>query len=366
MTRTRIIGSVLVVVVLAAIVWVARPGVSGTPLDPRGTDQVGTAAIIETVRELGTPVDITGRVPDDATTIVVLADRLDEQVRDDIRAHVRAGGRLVLLDPGSPLNPLEPQDGFVVPTAATLDASCPLLDNVAPTVHSDRWLPLAAPPEAVAQCYPVDGQHGLVIVPVGDGEIAVTGAADALVNREIATNDHAQLAVALLAPEPGQPVAVVWDATVGAGDVALFDLLPDGVVRGFWILVVAAVVGAIAVGRRHGPPVPERLPVRVPASELVLAIGELLGRGGHRDAAAARLRADLRDEVAHLLHVGPDTDAEVLVELVTRRIATVDQDEVRTALLDAPVPNDAALLAVTVAIGTVRQATLTDGAAQPS
>ncbi len=239
--------------------------------------------------------------------------------------------------------------------AVTRTPSCPLLDGVADEVESVRWALLDPGPRASASCYPVEDAHGLVVQPLGDGEVAVTGAVDALVNATIADASHASLAAALLAPEGGGRVTVVWDATIGEGEVALLDLLPSGVRRGFWVLVVAAVLYALARARRLGPPVTERMPVRVPASELVLAIGDLLGRHGHRAAAAARLRADLRLEVARALQVPPDTPPEVLVELLATRLeGDVDAGGLRAALLDGPVPDDEALVAVTSSLARVR------------
>ena len=122
-----------------------------------------------------------------------------------------------------------------------------------------------------------------------------------------------------------------------------------------WLLAAAAAVYAVHRARRLGPPVAERLPVRVPASELALAIGDLLGRHDHRDAAAARLREDLRVEVAAALHVPTDTPPDVLVELLADRVGDdLDVGGVRAALLDAPVPDDDALVRVASSLARLR------------
>ena len=99
-------------------------------------------------------------------------------------------------------------------------------------------------------------------------------------------------------------------------DLAGAALSPESLAR--LAAVDAGGLPEVAGNPRLGPPVAERLPVRVPASELALAIGDLLGRHGHRDAAAARLRADLRVEVARALHVPVDTPPDVLVDRPTR------------------------------------------------
>lgn len=357
--RSTVVAGVVGLALLAALVWTARPAGEGVPLDPRGTGPNGTAAMFELAERLGAEATVTATPPADASgqTIVVLADRFDDATRAQVAEATRGGARLVLFDPTSPLNPV-PMAGQQVTDvfgAVTRGPSCPLLDGVADEVASARWALLDPGRQASAACYPSGDAAGLVVAPWGDGEVAVTGAVDALVNATIADASHAALAAALLAPEGDGRVTVVWDATLGGGDTALLDLLPAGVRRGFWVLAVAAIMYALARARRLGPPVAERMPVRVPASELALAIGDLLGAHRHRAAAAARLRADLRGEVARALQVPADTPPDVLVELLAARLqGEADADGLRAALLDGPVPDDAALVAVTSSLARVR------------
>lgn len=356
--RSTLVAVALGFAVLVVAVWLVRPTGDGVPLDPSGTGPTGTAAMVRTVERLGADVTVTdapgGATPD---VLVVLADRLDDDARAEVEAQVRDGARLVLFDPASALNPVPVANELVTDTFGVLgrEPACELLDGVADRVESARWTVLSAGPDATATCFPVGAGDGLVVQPVGDGEVVVTGAVDALVNRTVGEAAHARLAAALLAPEGTGDVVVLWDVSVG-GDTPLLSLLPDGTVAALWLLGVAAVLYALARARRLGPPVTESLPVRVPASELALAIGDLLGRYGHRDAAASRLRADLRREVAHALHVPTDTPPDVLVELLADRLDddAVDRDGLRVALLDAPVPDDAALLGLTATLARVR------------
>lgn len=356
--RSTVVATALGLLVLAGLVWLVRPSGEGVPLDPRGTGPTGTAAMFQMVEELGAEVTVGAAAPGDARgqTIVVLADRLDESTRDDVEQRVRAGARLVLFDPASELNPVPVSGELFTDTFGVLgrEPGCPLLDGVADRVESARWVILAPTADATARCFPVGDGEGLVVAPLGEGEVVVTGAVDALVNRAVGEASHARLAAALLAPEGTGDVTVVWDAAIG-GDTALLDLLPSGVRRALWLLAAAAVLYALTRARRLGPPVAERLPVRVPASELALAIGDLLGRHGHREAAAARLRDDLRAEVARALHVPADTPPDVLVELLAERVdGQLDAAGLRAALLDGPVPDDAALVAVASALARVR------------
>ena len=358
--RSTIVAAALALLVVAGMVWLVRPGGSGVSLDPRGTGPTGTAAMLRMVERLGADVEITDAPPaaGEAGTIVVLADRLDDDTRDAVAARVRDGARLVLFDPGSPLAPAPVSQELVTDTFGVLgrEPACGLLDGVADRVESARWVVFGDAAGVTDRCFPVGDGEGLVVAEVGAGEVLATGAVDALVNESITEADHARLAAALLVPEGTGRVTVVWDARIGQGDTALLDLLPGGVRRALWLLAGAAAVYALVRARRLGPPVAERLPVRVPASELALAIGDLLGRHGHRDAAAARLRADLRVEVARALHVPVDTPPDVLVELLAERGGhDLDQAGLRAALLDGPVPDDDTLVAVASALARVRQ-----------
>ena len=355
--RSTVLAIVAVALLLGGVIWLARPTGDGVVLDPRGTGPRGTAAMFRVLEQVGADVEVTAELPRGTDqTIVVLADRLDEAQRARVRERVRAGARLVLFDPFSPLNPAEVQGTLATDVLGVLGQAprCDLLDDVADRVESARWTVLAAP-DATVRCFPVGEGHGLLVVPMGEGEVVVTGAVDALVNRELDDADHGRLAVALLAPSGTGRVTVLWDARLGGGDVALLDLVPASVKRAFWVLVAAAVLYALVRARRLGRPVPERLPVRVPASELALAIGDLLGHGGHREAAAGRLRADLRREVALALHLPVDTPPDVLVEVLAERAGDgVDRQGLGVALLDGPVPDDQSLVAVTAALARVR------------
>lgn len=357
--RSTVVAVVLALLVLLVAVWLVRPTGDGVPLDPRGTGPTGTAAMLRTVERLGADVTVTDAPGQGSPDVlVVLVDRLDDATRARVEEQVRDGARLVLFDPGSPLNPVPVASELVTDTFGVLgrEPACDLLDGVADRVESARWAVLAPGPDATAACFPVGTGDGLVVQPVGDGEVVVTGAVDALVNRTVGDAAHARLAAALLVPEGDGEVVVLWDVTVG-GDTPLLSLLPDGTVAALWLLGLAAVLYALSRARRLGPPVTESMPVRVPASELALAIGDLLGRYGHRDAAAARLRADLRREVAHALHVPPDTPPDVLVELLASRLDDdgLDVEGLRVALLDGPVPDDDALVGLTATLSRVRR-----------
>ena len=96
-------------------------------------------------------------------------------------------------------------------------------------------------------------------------------------------------------------------------------------------LLVAFVVFALWRARRLGKPVAEVPPVQIAASELVVAVGNLLQKSGKPEAAAARLRADLHRELVGRLGVSPSASADVVADLASQRTG-VDRDKVaRTA-----------------------------------
>src|SRR3546814_18850835 len=112
------------------------------------------------------------------------------------------------------------------------------------------------------------------------------------------------LAAPLLAPEPATTVRFL-DPPVpaGGGDESLIDLIPPGVERALLQLGVAFVLYAVWRAIRLGRPVREDQPVRIAGSELVAAVGRLLGRTRRPDAAAAALRGRLRRRLRSRLGV---------------------------------------------------------------
>jgi hypothetical protein len=340
--------------------FVLVPTDDDTALDPRSRGPRGTAALREVLTELGASVQVTAEVPGDVADVTVWlpADRLSDPTRAQLDAWVRRGGRLVLTDPASPLNPAPALGQLVTDTFGAVGRSpdCDLLDGFVTEVESSRWVQLDAD-EARVTCFGDGAQAAsLVVVDVGDGEVVVTGAVDALTNAALGKASNGRFGVALLAPSGTGDVEVLWDASLGGGDTPLLSLLPDGLILGAWVAAAAVVVFAWSRARRVGAPVTERVPVRVPGSELVLAIGELLERHGHRDAAAVRLRDDLRGDVAVALSLPRDTPADVLAEVVVDRVAPdLDPAAVAGILTDGPVADDDAFAALAAASARLRR-----------
>lgn len=354
---TWIIGGGL----FAVLVWLAWPADSGIPLDPRSTGATGTAGILAALEDLGADVSITGRAPETTgPVVVVFDDHLTDQQRFELSDWVERGGRLVLFDPVSPLNPVSDYERFLTDQFGAIDVppGCELLDEYVPEVRSEGWLIMQPTAGTTESCFVVGDGYGLLVEEVGEGQIVITGVTDALLNVNIRDRGHARLAAALFTPEGADGVVeVLWDdpdgpRTIG-GDVALLDLAPTGARAAGGLLIAAALVYALSRARRHGQPVEEELAVRVPGSELALAIGDLLQRHGQVDAAARRLRADARAEAARALALPADVPPDVLVEVLAARYA--DLEGAAVTLLDRPVDDDEELQQVAAAIARLRR-----------
>ena len=155
-------------------------------------------------------------------------------------------------------------------------------------------------------CYPASSGAALVAVPgtAGRGPVTVLGTDAPLRNGELTGGGNAALALDVL----GARDRLVWfrpgpldSLEPGAPGRPLRDFLPDWVLPGTAMLGVAALLLALARGRRLGPVVPERLPVVVAAGETTAGRARLYRRHRARDAAAAALRtAAVRDLAARL------------------------------------------------------------------
>lgn len=330
----------------------------GLPFDPRSTQPGGTAAFVEVLRELGADVEITSGVPaGERDVAVVLVGGLEAAERDRLEGWVRAGGRLVLADPSSAVNPAAVRGSTAfdlfgsVPLAVACDDH-PALQQLA-RVSSTTWTAMRAPDRATISCLPMDEGMGLFATPLGDGELVVFGGRGAWTNDRLDEHHNAALAVALVQPAPGVRVSVVGPPPPGAGERRLADLVPGRVRGALWQLAIAFGVLAWARSRRLGPPLEEGLPTRIRGSEMVAALGGLLERTGSRQTAALALQEDLARSIASLLGVPSTTPREALVELASARTG-MSHEQLRNTLGDREIVDDRQLVALARSIAEVR------------
>lgn len=340
-------------VVVAALV-AGRPS-AGELLDPRSTAPDGARAVVDVLDELGRPVAIATRPGPDTGVFLVLRDRLDVEARAELERWLAAGGRLVVADPTSPLLDDVELAGrlatdIIGPTTFAPRCDDPSVDDVA-LVRSATWLSFAPEP-GDRTCFPVEGGAWLLRRPAGDGELVALGGADAFTNARLGEADNALLLVRVLGNRGG--VVVAGASPPGGGEASLGELVPDRVYVALAVLAAAFVVAAWARGRRLGEPVEEPLPVRIPASELVLATADLMRRADVRAAAADALRGELRREAAARLGLPEDAPPDVLTDRIAAWTGR-DPAGVAAALGPGPVPDDESLVRVARAVGRLRE-----------
>ncbi len=140
---------------------------------------------------------------------------------------------------------------------------------------------------------------------------------------------------------------------IGQGNQTLWQLIETRVKVMFVGLVIAGFLYVLAVGRRIGSPVTEPLPVELPSSSYVDAVGRLYARTPEsRIRSSQLLRNDLRVSLAR--RVGMSADATAL-ELATA-VSSGDGRQELLQLLDGPPPrSDDEFLALSRALVEVRE-----------
>lgn len=354
-------GTVVVVAIGAALLLGAviggRPGREGPPLDPRSDGPLGTSALVSLLEDLGADVDLSVGLPAAADDVaLVLQDRLDAEQTADLEDWVARGGTLVVTDPGSSLTPplaepeLVPDTDPVEPGRCTIGALSEIGEvEAGAAVRYDAF-------EGDATCFH-DSERGAFVAAyeLGAGDVVAVGGAAFVTNDLLDEADNAVLAATLLVPGGSGTVRFV-EAPIpaGGGDKTLSDLVSPGVKRALAQLGIAFVLYAVWRAVRLGQPVAEGQPVEVAGSELVSAIGRLLGRTRGAGAAAETVRAALRRRLRARLGAPAELPVEALAEMTAARTG-VDIDTARTALGEQPVRTEDELVAVAQAAARINQ-----------
>jgi hypothetical protein len=351
----------LVVVLVVIAVVGGRPPEQGTPFDPDGVGPAGAKALHDTLEALGTDVVVTDEVDAADEIVLVLEDRLTEDQRDELVRWVDDGGMLVIADPFSPLTPLVVGDlggpfgedpGVVPPGRCSIGA----LDDAGPIQPGAGSTYEVGPGDG--SCYDafvVEAEHG-------GGVQRSVGGAGVFTNEHLGEADNAVLAAQLL--DVGSGADVTWlvrDRSVAGEQGSLWALVSPGTRAALLQVAVAAVVYVLARGRRLGAPMRESQPVQLAGSELVAAVGNLMTQRRDPDLAASLLRSDLRRELCGRLGLAPDAPADLVARIVADRLP-IDGARVERAVVDHPVPDDEALVALARDIEAVRQEVLHDRA----
>lgn len=346
--RTLAVVVLLLVVVLGAYLGAARR-TTGPPLDPGSTAPDGTRAAVELVERLGGSVDVVDGVPDpDVDVALLLDDRFDRDDAVELERWVRAGGRLVVADPGSLLTP-SPGGGIF----DDVTGSC-ALDDLAGVEQLDVGVARRfVVPGGATGCFAVDSDQAFVVLSQpGAGEIVSIGGPDLFTNDLLGEADNPVLVGGLLAGT-GQRVAFLRPSLAGGGDRGLVDLVGTPVRAALAQLLVAFGVVVLWRARRLGRPVEEPQPVRIEGSELTRAVGRLLENNRRPDRAAAILRDHARRDLSGLLGLPHDATVDAVVAAVTARTSLTDVDARRAVA--GPVPSDDALVDVARLLARIRE-----------
>lgn len=361
--RRWAVWAVIALLVLLLAIAGASKG-PGASLDPNGTGPDGTKGLVLLLREYGATVTVDRGLPGPGvTTALVLRDQLDPARRRALAAWVRAGGRLVVADPSSPLQVGAPTHVGNGLTEADLHPTgpCPALglDDVERLSVGPSLLLRAAPGQAAITCYPAGAGGGedagfVVAANLGAGRVVGVGGAGAWINARLDQEDNAALALDLLAPGAADHVDVLVASPAGSGTKSVLDLLNPRLKSAAIELLVAFAVLAWWRGRRLGRPIPSRDPVTVPGSEIVVAVGDLLARTHNRDAAARQLRDATRRWLGERLGVGPRATPEQVADVAAGR-AGWTREAVLALLGDVPLPDEQSLVALARSLAQLRE-----------
>lgn len=367
---------VALAVLLAAGVGLAalNSGARHGHLDPRSADPFGSRAVAELLKERGVTTRVVttaaeaADAADPGTTLLVTdPDRLGETQLRDIRSAIDlSGGRTVLLAPSSlslpSLAPGTRADDDSTAPDAHLDpgSACTLpAATTAGRAATGGGLRYTTTTPGATGCYPSAGRPTLLVLPTGvrGGDTVLLGSEGILLNKTLAEEGNASLALQLLGSRPH----LVWympslaDSSPGDGDgtgeeQSFLDLIPAGWSWALLQLFVAAAVAALWRARRLGPLVTERLPVLVRASEATEGRARLYRKAGARDRAATVLRAAARERLAALVGVPPSRahDPAALVPAVAARLKAgpPHHPDPDTLLFGTTPTTDAALIAL--------------------
>jgi hypothetical protein len=351
------------VVLAAAVLLVAlvggRPAEQGNPLDPDSPGPLGTKGVVEVLRALGATVTVSADPPAaGAATALLLSDDLAPPARDRLLAWVRRGGTLVVTDPSSAVTAARPVGTTRIgPLNAELERRCDLaaLRDVRRVSAPGAQVFEVPRGGGVRGCFPRGGGAFMLVQPLGAGNVVRLGGASAVVNQELGEADNAVLLASLLAPSAGTgSVWVLRPPLPGGGGASLADLVAPRVRLALWQLAVAFAVLALWRARRLGRPVAEPQPVRLPGSELVVAVGNLLQRAKGRGQAAGLLADDLRRSLAERLGLPPSTPADQVADAAAQRTG-VARGRVLRALAPRPPRDEAELVAYSQAVDAVRR-----------
>jgi Domain of unknown function (DUF4350) len=330
------LGIVTVVVAANLVLRFIGTVTGGTPGGPRSssyaTSHRGTAAYAELLGRAGHSVEQVRKLPHQsppsAGATVFLLDPPAVRATDlqALRAFVRGGGRLV----AAGLSP-EAMREFVfrapqrVPGAQRVRVDGLEVQTDGASVWRDEGL--------------------LAERQVGRGTVTFLADSSPLQNRLLGSADNAAFGLAL-AGAANRPVEFL-ESYHGYGTGSGLSALPLAWKLLLGGLGLAALVYAIARGRRFGPPEEEGRTLAPPRRQYVDSLAAVVARSKRRDAAVGPVRREARDAVLRRASLPPDADDDV-VRIAAGRVGLADEDA-ETLLRPARTDEDVLALGRTAA-----------------
>jgi len=355
--RPWLVVAVVLAVIAAVLVSVARGLYRDGPLEPDAPTGQGAKAVVEVLGDLGVEVDTRRHTADAADDLraggtVLLTDprRLNgEQLADLAEAREAGDGRLVVIQPDfvalsylttgiSPTGALREETrvepgrgcGDLAHEARVLE-----VPDAEDGVRGPASLYTAQGPQA-STCFEDDGG---ALVAESDG-VVVLGSADLLTNDGVGRADNSALALnALSATEHLSWYVPSATDPQASSSQSLLDHLPAWAgPLAAWLVLVAG-LALLAIGRRPGPVVVEPLPVTVRPQELVLGRARLLEQASARDAAASALRAAAAARLADRLGLRHESSLDGLLAALDPHVGAAPE-QLRALLGPTPVRTD--------------------------
>ena len=291
------------------------------------------------VRDAATP-------PTEGGAFLLFVDRRTAEQQEELLSWVEAGGRLIVTDPGSQLF-----DRFGVSSeraaafgTTRLEPGCVRRETLGvgalEIAATDRVLST----EGVATgCFAQGTRSFTLFVPRGLGEIVLTGGPSFLTDVLLNQEDNAVFARSLL--DAGGPLVLGPAVPPSAARHSVWALLPTGAKSVLWALALAALLFALARGRRLGRAVPEEPVSPIPSGELVNATARLYRRARVAAFCGELVRTWTGERLARRLGIPHDSDRRRLAGTISNATG-YERDEIERAL-DGPDPkNEAELVAL--------------------
>lgn len=377
-----LIGLVLIGLVVAIAFFGQDEAAVGGAADADGTGPDGFFALRLLIEESGSDTIRNVGLPTDDIDVAILAfgpvapfvvggtDAPPEPTWEPLHDWIRAGGTLITavdVEGGPAGGDIEDDEDAVIARGI---CTIPELDGVAELRPRTYQQVIAINDDT--QCF--GGATGSVVVsrPFGEGRIIRLGSIGPFTNRALDDADNGAFAARIIGLETsptvgflsrspvffeqdsdgeisrdpdGNPIEQLspfdsdqpLDADgnpIGSGDSGLLQLVPRSVIALVLALAASLLLYVIARARRLGSVIEEPLPIELPSSSYVEAVGRSFGRVENAPGrSAAILRHDLRVEIARRVGLPAETPTGELAQAFSG-------DQSLVALLDGHVDVD--------------------------